>query len=107
MRESVMAEWRSPGAAHRRASSWPKPMAGRCLRIRVADPLGAQPYVLLVELEPVLLNQQLAALRLSSVRAMALGALLALPLLYLWEGGRLPADSGPQRIKPPSTGSPD
>ena len=49
--------------------------------------LGDQPYVLLVELEPVLLNEQLAALRLSSVRAMALGALLALPLLYLL-GGR-------------------
>lgn len=49
--------------------------------------LRGQRYVFLVELEPVLLNRQLAALKLSSVRAMTLGALFALPLLYLL-GGR-------------------
>jgi len=49
--------------------------------------LDGQPYVFLVEREPVLLNQQLAALKVASFRAMMLGALLALPLLYLL-GGR-------------------
>ena len=49
--------------------------------------LDGQPYVLLVEAQPVVLNEQLSALKQASFKAMMFGALFALPLLYLL-GGR-------------------
>ena len=49
--------------------------------------LGGRPYVFEVELDPILLTAELAALKGSTLRAMGLGILLALPLLYLL-GGR-------------------
>ena len=49
--------------------------------------LGGRPYVFEVALDPILLTAELAALKGSTLRAMGLGTLLALPLLYLL-GGR-------------------
>jgi len=51
--------------------------------------LDDKPYTFEVEFEPAVLAKELASLRLTTLRVFAVGAVVALPLLYLLGGRRL------------------